>query len=370
MKVGIDASRAFLKERTGTEEYAYRLIKNLTKISDPFCQFFLFVKKGAKIDLDLPDNFHIKNINREKYWTQIGLSMELFFNPVDALFVPSHSAPFIHPKRTVVMIHGLEYRNCPKCYSRRDRFFLELNTMLSAKWAKKIITPSASTKKDLVKFYGISPEKIAVIHHGAEDREWNVEGRKWSQQKGGGDKNCFNILSLGRLEKRKNIVNLVKAFNILKEKKPRVDLKLILAGKPGFGFGEIQKEIDSSKWKGDITATGYISESEKEDLYEKADMFVMPSLAEGFGMPILEAMQRRVPVLCSDITPFFEIAMDCVLYFDPKSCEDIADKIGMVVANEHLRNDLIERGTRNLENFSWEKCVKETLDVLLDRSIV
>jgi len=94
MKVGIDASRAFIRERTGTEEYAYQLIKNLTKINDPFCQFFLYLKKGEEIDFELPKNFHIRTIGRKKYWTQVGLSFELLKHPVDVLFcaLAFHSA--------------------------------------------------------------------------------------------------------------------------------------------------------------------------------------------------------------------------------------------------------------------------------------
>jgi len=361
MKVGIDASRAFLRERTGTEEYAYQLIKNLTKINDPFCQFFLYVKKGAEIDFDLPENFHKRTIGREKYWTQIGLSAELLMNPVDVLLVPSHSIPFLHPKRTVAMIHGVEFKNCPKCYSRPDRFFLELNTMISIKWAKKIITPSASTKKDLIKFYSISPEKITVIHHGTESPKSIKSGVQ-------GDE--FNILFIGRLEKRKNITNLIKAFEIFKEscKLQTANCKLILAGRPGFGYDEIRREINGSKRKNDIILTGYVSQSEKENLYAKAGIFIMPSFAEGFGLPILEAMRRRVPVLCSDITPFFEIAMDSAMYFDPKSYDDVADKMRMVIMNEHVQKDLVERGFKNAKNYSWERCAEETMNVLLDRS--
>jgi len=115
----------------------------------------------------------------------------------------------------------------------------------------------------------------------------------------------------------------------------------------------------------DMILTGYVSDKEKEDLYKKADIFVMPSLAEGFGLPILEAMQKNIPVLCSDIPPFFEIGMDSVLYFDPRDPQDMADKINMVMANEHLQKDLIAKGIRNIENYSWEKCAGETLKVLI-----
>ncbi|MFA6097134.1 MAG: glycosyltransferase family 1 protein [Candidatus Paceibacterota bacterium] len=358
MKVGIDASRAFMRERTGTEEYAYQLIKNLTKTNDLFCQFFLYLKKGEEVDFELPKNFHIRTISREKHWTQLGLSFELLKHPVDVLFVPSHSIPLIHPKRTVVTIHGTEYRNCPKCYPLRDRLQLELNTMLSIRWARRIITPSASTKKDVIKFYKAAPEKITVVHHGAESQK-SIKLKVQSD--------VFNILFIGRLERRKNIVNLIKAFNIVKERTEQVKrpLKLILAGKPGFGFDEIRKEAGKSEWKNDMILTGYVSDKEKEDLYKKANMFVMPSLAEGFGLPILEAMQKNIPVLCSDISPFFEISMDSVLYFDPRDPQDIADKINIVMVNVHLQKDLIAKGGRNIENYSWEKCAAETLKVLI-----
>jgi len=123
--------------------------------------------------------------------------------------------------------------------------------MLSVRWAGRIITPSASTKKDLIKFYKAAPEKITVVHHGAGVGKLKVESGKSKTQKGGDTEKESNILFIGRLEKRKNIINLIRAFNILKERteQAKKPLKLILAGKPGFGFDEIQKEADRSEWK-------------------------------------------------------------------------------------------------------------------------
>jgi len=234
-----------------------------------------------------------------------------------------------------------------------------LNAALSIRWAGRIITPSASTKKDLIKFYKAAPEKITVVHHGAES-PGPIKSKVRSD--------VSNILFIGRLERRKNIMNLIRAFDILKERTEQAKrpLKLILAGKSGFGFDEIQKEADRSEWKKDIILAGYVSDKEKKDLYKNADIFVMPSLAEGFGLPILEAMQENIPVLCSDIPPFFEICMDSVLYFDPKDPQDMADKINMVMVNGHLQKDLIAKGIRNLESYSWEKCAKETMVILLN----
>lgn len=357
MKIGIDASRAFLRERTGTEEYSYQLIKNLTKINDPFCQFFLYVGKECYIDIPLPGNFKIKKIDHARGWTQIGLSLEILFHPVDVLFVPSHSIPFMHPKNTVVTIHGLEYRNYPECYSLKERLLMELNTMFSLWQAKKIVTPSESTKKDLIKFYRSDPEKINVVYHG-------VERPKFIKPKI--QKDEFDILFIGRIEKRKNILNLIKAFEIFKESYglKTKSYKLILAGRSGFGSGEIEKAIFVSPDRGDIILKGYVSQNEKEHLYDNARVFVFPSFAEGFGLPILEAQCRNVPVICSNIPPFNEIGKDSVLYFNPADPQDMAVKIENIFEDEELRASLIKKGEDNVRKFDWNRSADETLKII------
>jgi len=142
-------------------------------------------------------------------------------------------------------------------------------------------------------------------------------------------KNIFNILFVGRIERRKNIINLVKAFdklNIIKKKKKK-DFKLILAGKAGFGFDDIEKEIEKSEYKNDIILTGYVSDEKKEDLYDKADVFVFPSFCEGFGMPVLEAMSHGVPVICSNTSSLPEVAGEADLMINPNSVENIVKAI-------------------------------------------
>lgn len=368
MKIGIDASRAFLKERTGTEEYAYQLIKNLTKIDLAFCQFFLYVREGSEVNMDLAQNFSIKRIKGGKLWTQLRLSWELLMHPVDLLFVPSHSVPFVHPRKTVVTIHGLEFKVCPECYSSGARKILDINTFLSILFARKIIVPSESTKKDLMRFYHVKPEKIKVVNHGIEYKTRNIS----ANSEGGAcrakiRKNIFYILFIGRLEKRKNIVNLIKAFNRLKERtnKDKEDFKLILAGKAGYGFDEIKKEIENSEHKNDIVLTGYVSEEKKEGLYEEADLFVFPSFSEGFGMPVLEAMSYGVPVICSNTSSLPEISGDSVLMVDPYSVENMAEALEKISGDDINRESMVNKGFENIKRFSWKKCAKETMEVIM-----
>jgi glycosyltransferase involved in cell wall biosynthesis len=230
MNIGIDASRAFTKEKTGTEEYSYQLIKNLTKMDLKNHQIFLYARKNPIINFNLPDNFKLRIISINRFWTQIGLASEMLKNKPDILFVPSYAVPQIHPSKTVVTIHGLEYKYFPECYSLKEKLFLELNTLFSIKWSSKIIVPSENTKKDLIKFYKVDSEKIKVVYHGANSIKYQVSNIKQDFKKN------FNILFIGRLEKRKNIVSLIKAFELFRRRHVDVspaesNCKLIIAGK-------------------------------------------------------------------------------------------------------------------------------------------
>ncbi|MCK4891106.1 MAG: glycosyltransferase family 4 protein [Candidatus Pacebacteria bacterium] len=367
MKIGIDASRAFIKKRTGTEEYSYQFIKNLTKIDISSHQIFLYVKSNSEIDFDLPKNFIVKKICYNRLWTQLGLSLEMKKNRIDVLFVPSHTIPIIHPRNTVVTIHGLEFKYYPENYSLKERILLEFNTFIAVKWSSKIIVPSKSTKKDLIRFYKVDENKISVIYHGTKIVNYESGIMNYG-------KKSFNILFIGRLEGRKNLINLVKAFGLFVKsyKLPQIrtnalqgkqatSYKLILVGKRGFGFAEIKKAIQKSSHKDNIVLKGYISEEEKEELYKKADLFVLPSLYEGFGLPILEAMSYGVPIICSDASSLPEIAGDAALLIDPDNIEEIAEAINKVFRDDDLKKKMIKTGFENVRRFSWEKCARETI---------
>jgi glycosyltransferase involved in cell wall biosynthesis len=192
------------------------------------------------------------------------------------------------------------------------------------------------------------------------------------------DKESFNVLFIGRLEKRKNLVNLIKAFEVLNSKfpeqknsqpkagPPRAEkFKLTLVGKEGFGFEEIKKVVQKSPHKNDIILKGYISEQEKEKLYQDANIFILPSFYEGFGLPILEAMSYGLPVICSNTSSLPEIAGDAALLIDPNNPKEIAEAINKVFSDNNFKKEMIKKGFENVKRFSWEKCVKETLDALL-----
>ena len=162
MIIGIDASRAFLKDRTGIEEYSYQVIRHLThEIEND--QVVLYIRKNQKVDFGIPKTWKIKTIHFYYLWTQIGLSLEMFFHPVEVLFIPAHTVPCIHPANTIVTVHGLEYEFCSEAYSFLEIIYMRCSIKNSCRWAKTIIAVSENTKKDLIKLYKAPEEKIKVI---------------------------------------------------------------------------------------------------------------------------------------------------------------------------------------------------------------
>ena len=431
MKIGIDGSRAFLEKRTGIEQYSYQIIKNLTGNLSGH-QVVLYVRKPVanlgtkspsgdlvpKFDFKLPENWKIKVIKWPFFWTQIGLSLEMLLHPVEILFVPAHTVPLIHPQRTIVTIHGLEYEFCPQAYSWFARWYMRFFIKKSCLWASKIISVSQNTKKDLMKLYKVPVEKIEVVYEGYESsNHLNIKTFKQDTEceslslrgcnhpkqsrallKAGSprifdyknsrdDKKCYMfhdlcsmpfLLFIGRIEERKNVGNIIKAFEILKEKY-QLEHKLVLAGKPGFGYESIKSMVHSSRFTEGIVELGFVSEEEKWELLKKAEVFVFPTQYEGFGIPILEAQSVGCPVVASNNSSIPEITCPkakpsehrrfslpefSALLVNPQNPSEIAEAIFKIISDQTFKKDLIEKGLENVKRFSWEKCAREVAWIL------
>ncbi|MFH0969048.1 MAG: glycosyltransferase family 1 protein [Patescibacteria group bacterium] len=374
MKIGIDASRAFIKNRTGIEEYSYQVIKNLMNKLEEH-QVILYIRRSQKSKVEsqkLPESWRIKVIKWPYLWTQVGLSLELFFHTVDVLFIPAHTVPCIHPKNTIVTIHGLEYEFCPKAYSFWARLYMRWSIKNSCKWAKTIIAVSNNTKNDLVKLYNVPEEKINVVYEGTN----LIKNLKIKNQN---DNSKFKIdkylLFIGRLEKRKNILGIIEAFEILKEKY-KIPHKLVLAGEPGYGYQNAKTKMQKSKYRNEIIFNGFIGDEEKYNLLKNADVFLFPSFYEGFGLPILEAQSAGVPVVTSNISSIPEITgakllelkelSSCsAILINPNKPDEIAKAAYKFISDENLRNDIINKGFENVKRFSWEKCANEISKLIL-----
>ena len=396
MQVGIDASRAFLKRRTGIEEYAYQTIKHLRDELSSDEEVVLYVRKKIEfrilnfesnqnvfkspfsilhsiffskisvrfqipeIDFPLPHNWRIRGVWAPRFWTQIALSLEMLWCAPDVLFVPAHTVPLIHPKKTVVTIHGLEYEFCKEAYSFWERMYMHYSIMLSCRVASTVVCVSKNTKKDVMKMYHVPEEKIRVVYEGYEQ-----SGIKNQELRIKNERLTPYLLFIGRLEERKNVVRMIEAFEILKEKY-NIPHELVLVGKPGYEYGRIQYHVSRSKYKDAIIEKGYVDEIEKWELLKNADVFLFPTLYEGFGIPILEAQSVGVPVVTSDTSSLPEVAGEGAIFVHPESVESISEGIYTVLSDPGLRSGIIEKAVHNVNRYSWASCAREVL-VLMNK---
>lgn len=356
MSIGLDGSRAFNQQRTGVEEYAYQTIRQLARLwADREVVLYLKRKQEWKIDFPLPKKWRIKFIPFSNFWTQMGLSWEILSNSPETLFCPAHVVPIIHP-RSIMTVHGLEYEHSPEAYSLYSRLLHRFLVKRGCRWADKIIAVSEKTKQDLIELYQIDPRKIEVIHNGVsffESRERLI----FPEEKGG------HLFFVGRIEQRKNVGTVIKVFEILKQKYAYSG-SLILAGKPGFGYEKIKKQIENSTFQKEIIEKGFVEEDEKWRLLSSADAVIYPSFSEGFGLPILEAQKAGVPIVASNIPSSREVAGGKDFLFPPEDAEKMAAWVVKVIKNKIFREKVIAAGRKNAEKYSWEKCAQKTAEIM------
>jgi len=392
MIIGIDASRANEAQKTGVGNYAYFLIEQLKRLKIKDLRFVLYVREPLMGELaDLPENWTVKVLGwappfgfaqgKMRLWTQVRLSWEMLWHAPDVLFIPAHVFPIIHPKKTVMTIHDVAALKFPKSYNWFERWYSVWSARYALKHLWKVIVPSESVRHELasVQVCKCASEKVVVVRHGYDERykietKTEIEDlvlRKYNIKKP-------YLLSIGRLEEKKNTVRIIEAFEKVRLQLTTYNLQLVLVGKPGYGYEKVKEAIDASQFKSDIITPGWVSDEDLPALMRGASVFVFPSLAEGFGIPVLEAMAAGVPVVASrasaslSMTASQEVGGDACVYVDPMSVEEIAEAIVKVLENEDClpageagRLKIIEKGRERVKEFSWEKCAEETMSCLM-----
>lgn len=377
MKIGIDI-RNIGKKRTGDEVVFFNLVKNLAQL-DKENNYYLFTDIcDEKILEEIRANLRIKNTPNFKiisletknkfswnFWT---LPKYLQKNPTD-IYLTQYITPFFVPKeiRIMTIIHDVSFCAFPELIKKADLFFLKTLIPLSLKRADKIVAVSQFTLDEIRKYYKIAPEKLDWIHNAVSDefpKEAVTEEKMETVRKKYDLPKKF-ILYLGTLQPRKNIPILIEAFN--KTDNKFSGMKLVLAGGKGHNYDlKIDEKIAVYNIKDKIIFPGYIADEDKHCFLKMAEIFVFPSLYEGFGIPILEAFASGTPVIASNIPPHREIAGNSAEFFDPQDSGDLADKIAGIISDEQLRKKLVEDGFSRLENFSWKKTAKKMLRIFKD----
>lgn len=282
-----------------------------------------------------------------------------------------HFFNFSIPKKikgnVITTIHDTIHKSI-KGVSEFDSLEMDNDILFALERSQVVITVSNSAKSDIIKYYGKKWEnKIRIVEPGVELEKFNLivnkERKKEFFQLLELEENDEIIFIVGTLQKRKNIINIIKAYNLYINKNRNSNLKLILAGSKGYGYDEIEKEYQNSNFKSRIKILDYITEEQKILLYKLAKIFVFPSLYEGFGMPIVEAMAAGTPVITSNISSMPEVAGDAALIVNPYSIEEISSAIEKYDLNEKLRKEKIKLGYNQCQKYTWENSIKKLEEV-------
>lgn len=358
MIIGIDASKTTSKQKTGIDNTAYQIILHLRKI-DKNNTYYLYTNKPLEKEL-LNSNFHQKLIPFPRLWNKFRLPLALLKDKPDKYLALTNGVPPISPKDSIILIHDLAFKFFPKAYSKVELTLQESAINTAVNKAKCIIFTSEANKADFLKFYKYPENQIRVARLGFNSELY----KKIPSPKNCLDFNSPFFLFVGRLEARKNVSGLLKAFELFKEKN-KTDHKLVLVGKKGYGSEEIDEIIRESKTLTDnVIVPGYITDKQLANLYNLAEAFVFPSLYEGFGLPILEAFACGTPVMTSDIPTLREVASDCVVYVNPLDVNSIAKGLLKISSDLQLQKALEKKGFHQLSKFSWEKTAEAFLDIL------
>ncbi|MEZ4180486.1 MAG: glycosyltransferase family 1 protein [Candidatus Doudnabacteria bacterium] len=365
MHIGIESERANNPVKTGVEHYAHQLIKHLALL-DHENNYTLYLRtKPEKWFFDLPKKFLVKVIPFPKFWTQIRISWEMLWHAPDLLFIPASALPLITPKRSVITIHDTAWLNYPEAFTWFMRHYLHWSTKTAVKKATKIIAVSQSTKTDLVKYYNVDPEKIAVIPHGytvsEQDQESTSDPLIGLSSKTKALLPDKYILFLSTIQPRKNLPGLIAAFREFKNQFPEFPHKLVVVGKLGWKFEESLKAIQDNS---DIVVyLGRVDDQERWPIFRKADLFINASLYEGFGMWILEAFECQVPVAVSKVSSLPEVGGDAAVYFDPQNSQEIIDAIVSVLRHPEVAEEMRRKGLERLKLYGWDRCAEQTLNL-------
>ena len=301
-------------------------------------------------------------------WFEWSIPFMLRKYKIDLFLSPDSFMSLCTNVPTCLVIHDLAFEHYPEHFVLAQRLYWRHYSPLFARKAARIATVSTFSKTDLVKQYGISENKIDVVYNGAHDeyRPLNIEERELVKKQYADG--CEYFVFAGALHPRKNIVNLLKAFVLFKQRQ-YTNMKLVIAGRPAWKYEEVEEMKVTMPFKDDVKWVGYMNVDELSKLTGSAYALVYASLFEGFGIPILEALQCDVPAIVSNTSSMPEVAGNAALLVDPSDPEDIAAKMHLLYKDEALRKKLIINARLQIKNFSWDSSAKKLWDCMMKCAI-
>jgi glycosyltransferase involved in cell wall biosynthesis len=293
-----------------------------------------------------------------KYWYDVKAPLALRSYKIDVWVQPYGFCSLTTKIPQVLIVHDLAFLHYPKFIPWYHRIYYKLFTKRFLRKAKKIVTVSAFTKADLIKHYTIPSKKISVVNGAADKRFLPFSWWEREEVKEGFADGREYFLFTGGIHPRKNVLNLLKAFSLFK-KWQQSNMKLLIVGRTAWDHEEILEKIKTYKYREDVVLLGYVTDEQLARITGAAYALVYPSFFEGFGLPIVEAMQSGVPVITSNNSSMPEIGGDAALYADPSEPDAIAKHMLELYKNESYRSDLIGAGKTQAAKFSWDRAADE-----------
>lgn len=358
--IAVDASRTTRLRRTGTENYALQLIRQwIETVNQHRLTLYFRDMPPPGLFAEKP-SFEQRVIPFPRLWTHLRFAVELWRTRPDVTFVPAHTLPFVFPGKAVVTVHDLGYLHFPDAHPPKERRYLDATTRFSARRATLILADSLATKIDLMSHYGVSEQKIRVVYPGVDENLAPIhDPTELARVRAKYGLPGQYLFFLGTLQPRKNIARLVEAYAKWRLSSGNQEVVLVLGGQKGW----LYQDAWTSGVEG-VILPGYIADEDVAALYSGALALVFPSLYEGFGFPVIEAMRCNTPVLCSNTSSLPELGGEAAVLVNPLDTDEIAQGIGQLIGNSELRRQLVEKGRIQAQQFNWENAAKQAMHVL------
>jgi glycosyltransferase involved in cell wall biosynthesis len=362
LRIGVNALYLIPGGVGGTEIYLRALLAALAEI-DRVNRYFVFTNRETGPDLvpkapnfvNVPQPVRAVSRPARILWEQTGLPVAALRTGIDVMFNPGFTAPLMAACPQVTVFHDLQHKRHPEFFRRFDLPFWRFLLFWSARISRLVLTGSATSAADLLRYYRLPEAKVRLAPLGVEPEFFAIARRRRPEP---------FILAVSTLHPHKNLDGLLRAFAIFHRQQPQ--FRLVVAGIHGFFSGplhDLRRELGLENL---VDFPGWIPREDLYDLYARAWAFVYPSLFEGFGMPVLESLAAGIPTACTSIEPVSGIAANAALKFDPGDTAAIADALERVVCDEPLRARLSAEGHARAEEFSWKHTAAATLDAFRD----
>jgi len=362
MRFSVDA-HAIGQHLTGNETYIRNLLNNFARL-DKEAEFVAYLSRESVFS-EVPDRF-LKRLVAENPYRRVGFDLSRKTRrDAPALLHVQYTSPLYCPAPVVATVHDLSFLEHPEYFTRYRAWQLRISVKRTVRRAARILTVSEFSKKSILRAYGLPEEKVVVIPNGVSS-EFRPVDREIARRGLAPHLRVPFILCVSDLQPRKNHLKLIASFERLLAAHPQFPHHLVIVGKETWFAPVIKAAAAKSSFASRIHFTGFVPDDQLLRYYNACDLFVYPSLYEGFGLPILEAMACARAVACSNAASMPEVADSAALLFDPNSTDQIVRAMADLLLDAALRGRMERLGVQNAARFSWETSAAQTLDVYYD----